>query len=338
MKRGALGESTTGPSPPASPALSATAGLAAGTGVKPNSPPLSGPPCTQGCSAPLCRMKSAFLVSFWRCGGQSVKGSVTGASHMLRSKQRVSKEGAWPHSWANTHHPLATTGRGSWCGECTRPGLHPNTPCICSFLPEVHLPTGRDHPVSVPSWPQWELSPEGLALRTAALPGLQGPRAICPVFPPASPAFLPGLELGGSAALTSGLPGSIYSDLDGSMVGGHLGGVGEHSDGQCETLPWGDKGSKLAAGAFTTLWPPPCTSTRNPLLFRRADSFPLSLGLWVKFKLVGLACKGPGSQAPPHHPCSHVYSFLASGPSLMLFTLFRDTRNFAVQSKDGGGM
>lgn len=38
----------------------------------------------------------------------------------------------------------------------------------------------------------------------------------------------------------SRFPGSIHSHLDGSVVGGHLGGVGEHGDGQCETLPWGE--------------------------------------------------------------------------------------------------
>lgn len=54
-------------------------------------------------------------------------------------------------------------------------------------------------------------------------------------------------------ALTSGFPGSIHGHLDGSVVGGHLGGVGEYGDGQCETLPWGrkveNKGGRLAPGA-----------------------------------------------------------------------------------------
>lgn len=42
----------------------------------------------------------------------------------------------------------------------------------------------------------------------------------------------------GSVVLTSGFPGSIHSDLDGSVVGGHLGRVGEHGDCERETLPW----------------------------------------------------------------------------------------------------
>ena len=40
-------------------------------------------------------------------------------------------------------------------------------------------------------------------------------------------------------ALTSRLPGSVHGHLDGSVVGGHLGRVGEHGDGQRETLSWG---------------------------------------------------------------------------------------------------
>lgn len=52
-------------------------------------------------------------------------------------------------------------------------------------------------------------------------------------------------------ALTSGLPGSIHGHLDGSVVGGHLCGVGEHGDGQCETLPWGGVGNKEEVGTWS---------------------------------------------------------------------------------------
>lgn len=52
-------------------------------------------------------------------------------------------------------------------------------------------------------------------------------------------------------ALTSGFPGSIHGDLDGSVVGGHLGRVGEHGDCERETLPWGDQGRSLRPDTFT---------------------------------------------------------------------------------------
>lgn len=38
--------------------------------------------------------------------------------------------------------------------------------------------------------------------------------------------------------LTAWFSGPVHGDLDGSLVGGHLGRVGEHRDGQSETLPW----------------------------------------------------------------------------------------------------
>ena len=68
--------------------------------------------------------------------------------------------------------------------------------------------------------------------------------AICLTSAAALPALDPFPHPGDSVALalTSGLSGSIHSHLDGSVVGGHLGGVGEHGDGQCETLPWGGRG------------------------------------------------------------------------------------------------
>jgi len=53
-------------------------------------------------------------------------------------------------------------------------------------------------------------------------------------------------------ALTSRLPGSIHGHFDGAMVGGHLRGVGEHGDGQRETLTWGgNKGRRLAPGSYS---------------------------------------------------------------------------------------
>lgn len=50
--------------------------------------------------------------------------------------------------------------------------------------------------------------------------------------------------------LTSGLPGSIHGDLDGSVVGGHLGRVGEHGDCERETFPWGNQGRSLMPDTF----------------------------------------------------------------------------------------
>lgn len=38
------------------------------------------------------------------------------------------------------------------------------------------------------------------------------------------------------ASLTSWLSRTVHSDFYGSLVGGHLRRVGEHGDGQCETL------------------------------------------------------------------------------------------------------
>lgn len=38
------------------------------------------------------------------------------------------------------------------------------------------------------------------------------------------------------SSLTSGLPRSIHCDLDGSVVGGHLGRICEHCDGQSEAF------------------------------------------------------------------------------------------------------
>lgn len=38
--------------------------------------------------------------------------------------------------------------------------------------------------------------------------------------------------------LTAWFSGPVYGDLDSSLVGGHLGRVGEHRDGQSKTLPW----------------------------------------------------------------------------------------------------
>lgn len=76
-------------------------------------------------------------------------------------------------------------------------------------------------------------------------------------------------------ALTSGLPGSIHGHLDGSVVGGHLGGIGEHGDGQCETLPWGEWGIKAGGWhvePFTTRLV--CLS-RKPLTFQQGQVSPL---------------------------------------------------------------
>ena len=87
-------------------------------------------------------------------------------------------------------------------------------------------------------------------------------------------AVLPALDsppprrgLGGSVALTSGLPGSVHGHLDGSVVGRHLGGVGEHSDGQGETLPWGEWG--IEAGGWHLELPqypalPPVSTPGSP--------------------------------------------------------------------------
>lgn len=101
-------------------------------------------------------------------------------------------------------------------------------------------------------------------------------------------------------ALTSGLPRSVHSHLDGSVVGGHLGGVGEHGDGQGETLPWGErgKGRRLVPGAtHNTL-----VSPRSPLTFQKGQALSSEpgqkTGLWVKFQLLGLAFKAPGGLAP----------------------------------------
>lgn len=45
------------------------------------------------------------------------------------------------------------------------------------------------------------------------------------------------MTMGGALRLlTARLTWSIHSNLDGSVVGGHLGRVGEHSDGQSEAL------------------------------------------------------------------------------------------------------
>lgn len=62
----------------------------------------------------------------------------------------------------------------------------------------------------------------------------------------------------GSVALTSGLPGSIHGDLDGSVVGGHLGRVGEHGDCERETFPWGNQGRSLRPDTFAAPQPPTC--------------------------------------------------------------------------------
>lgn len=72
-------------------------------------------------------------------------------------------------------------------------------------------------------------------------------------------------------ALTSGLPGSIHGHFDGSVVGGHLGRVGEHGDGQCETLPWEEWGIKAGGwhlGPFTTR---PAHLPRKPLTFPKGQ-------------------------------------------------------------------
>lgn len=45
-------------------------------------------------------------------------------------------------------------------------------------------------------------------------------------------------------SLTSRLSGSVHRDLDGSLVRGHLRRVGEHRDGQGETLPCGGRRDK----------------------------------------------------------------------------------------------
>lgn len=38
-------------------------------------------------------------------------------------------------------------------------------------------------------------------------------------------------------ALTSWLAGAVHRNLDGTLVGGHLGWIGEDGDGECEALP-----------------------------------------------------------------------------------------------------
>lgn len=44
------------------------------------------------------------------------------------------------------------------------------------------------------------------------------------------------------ASLTSRLSGAVHGDFYGSLVRGHLRRVGEHGDGQCETLACIEKG------------------------------------------------------------------------------------------------
>lgn len=80
-------------------------------------------------------------------------------------------------------------------------------------------------------------------------------------YSPTSAALLPWTLCPGpgSVALTSGLPGSIHGDLDGSVVGGHLGRVGEHGDCERETFPWGNQGRSLMPDTFAA--PPPQSPT-----------------------------------------------------------------------------
>lgn len=64
------------------------------------------------------------------------------------------------------------------------------------------------------------------------IPQPRGPCGPSPRYPKPSP------------ALTPRLPGSVHGDFDGSVVGGHLRGVGEHGDGQGEAFPWRGKEKK----------------------------------------------------------------------------------------------
>lgn len=47
-----------------------------------------------------------------------------------------------------------------------------------------------------------------------------------------------------SVSLTSWLSRTVHCDFNGSLVRGHLRRVGEHCDGQSETLPWREKERK----------------------------------------------------------------------------------------------
>ena len=171
-------------------------------------------------------------------------------------------------------------------------------------------------------------------------PQLPGSSAICltsvTALPPLGP--LPRPRGSVALALTSGLPGSIHGHLDGSVVGGHLRGVGEHGDGQCETLPWGEWGIKkrLAPGTIHNTLKPSSSRRSRSLYFEPGQK----IGFWVKFKLLGLAFKAPGGLAPTlsHSPAprSGHPSLLppASWPLFVLFLLSRDPCDFGVGSSD----
>ena len=49
-------------------------------------------------------------------------------------------------------------------------------------------------------------------------------------------------------ALTARFSGSVHRDLDSALVGGHLGRVGEHCDGQSETFTCEEGESEIVRG------------------------------------------------------------------------------------------
>lgn len=100
------------------------------------------------------------------------------------------------------------------------------------------------------------------------------------------------------------------------MVGGHLRGVGEHGDGQRGNfyLGGGNKGRRLAPGSYS--------QQPEALLFQE-DRPPVTpgqkRGLWVNFKLLGLAFKAPW------RPVTHLITFPtpAFWPPWLIYSVFR---------------
>lgn len=134
-------------------------------------------------------------------------------------------------------------------------------------------------------------------------------------------------------ALTSGFPGSIHGDLDGSVVGGHLGRVGEDGDCERETLPWGDQGRSLMPDTFTVPQLPICAVLPEPLSFSPLQTHRESRRNGAQ--AAGLGIQGPrrcGPGCPPvRRPLGHSplrdYVF-------MIFFLIRDPDAFEVKITD----